>query len=189
MPSSDKPSKNTSYSVSSNGDKRGKTVSFTVPRMYRPSFSVKGKMSKLLIIIVAILLVGLAGGYAGGWLEVQQNGDTVTEASLGHQKEIVSSDSQLINQIAKAVGPSVVSVNVSITSSSSSGFGLFGFSQPEQEQAAGTGIILNSDGLVITNRHVVPSGTTNVSVTLSDGTELKDVSVIGRTSSNDSLDI
>jgi serine protease Do len=41
----------------------------------------------------------------------------------------------------------------------------------------------------MTNRHVVPEGTTSVSVTLSNGTELKDVSVIGRTSESDSLDI
>ncbi|HVX56923.1 MAG TPA: trypsin-like peptidase domain-containing protein, partial [Candidatus Saccharimonadales bacterium] len=58
----------------------------------------------------------------------------------------------------------------------------------EQEQAAGTGIII-SNNIIVTNRHVVPDGTTSVSVTLSDGTELKDVSVLGRTSDNDSLDV
>lgn len=41
----------------------------------------------------------------------------------------------------------------------------------------------------MTNRHVVPVGTTSVSVTLSNGTELKNVSVIGRTSESDSLDV
>ncbi|MGH7192504.1 MAG: S1C family serine protease, partial [Candidatus Saccharimonadales bacterium] len=79
-------------------------------------------------------------------------------------------------------------VNISGASSGAGGFGLFGFSQPEQEQAAGTGIIISKD-IIMTNRHVVPSGTTSVSITLSDGTELKDVSVIGRTSDSDSLDI
>jgi serine protease Do len=83
----------------------------------------------------------------------------------------------------------VVSVNVNITGSSDQGFGLFGFSQPENEQAAGTGIIISSNGIVMTNRHVVPEGTTKVSVTLSDGTELKNVSVLSRTSSNDNLDV
>lgn len=111
--------------------------------------------------------------------------------SLSGQKKVVTSQSQLISQIAKTVGPSVVSVNVNISSTSGSqgGFGLFGFSQPENEQAAGTGIIISPAGLIITNRHVVPDGTTSVSVTLSDGTELKNVSVIGRTSDSDSLDI
>jgi serine protease Do len=122
---------------------------------------------------------------------MNQNG-LVTTASLSNQKQIVTSDSELISQIAKTVSPSVVSVNVNITSDSSAspgGLGLFGFSQPEQEQAAGTGIIISSSGIIMTNRHVVPVGTTSVSVTLSDGTELKDVSVIGRTSESDSLDV
>ena len=48
---------------------------------------------------------------------------------------------------------------------------------------------MTSGGLVITNRHVVPQGTTNVSITLSNGTELTDVSVLGETSTNSSLDI
>jgi S1-C subfamily serine protease len=92
------------------------------------------------------------------------------------------------------MGPSVVSINVDISSTSSDsqddgGFGLFGFSQPEDEEAAGTGIIISSGGYIMTNRHVVPDGTTSVSVTLSNGTELKDVSVVGRTSPDDSLDL
>lgn len=146
--------------------------------------------------LIAFIVVGLISGYVGSWLQGNNSNGTITLGSLSKQEKIVTSQSQLINQIAKSVGPSVVSVNVDISSSSSSsgsssddGFGLFGFSQPEEEQAAGTGIILSSDGLIITNRHVVPDGTTNVSVTLSDGTELKDVSVLGRTPDTDDLDI
>jgi serine protease Do len=142
----------------------------------------------MLLFVAATLL----SGFGGAWLEMSytQNGLTVT--SLSGQKKIITSQSQLISQIARTVGPSVVSVNVAITSSSSSAtdpFGYFGFSQPQQAQAAGTGIIISSSGLVVTNRHVVPDGTTQVSVTLSDGTELKNVSIIGRTSSSDSLDV
>src|SRR5205823_3899464 len=96
---------------------------------------------------------------------------------------------QLISQIAKQVGPSVVSVNVSISDATQNTYDIFGQSGGQQSQAAGTGFIISSDGVIVTNRHVVPSGTTNVSVTLSDGTELKDVSVIGRTADTDSLDI
>lgn len=136
------------------------------------------------------LLIILLSGFSGAWLENRSNHTgLLTVGTLGNQKKIVTSQSQLINQIVKNVGPSVVSVNVAITSSSSGGLGMFGFSQPEQEQAAGTGIIISSSGLVMTNRHVVPSGTTSVSVTLSDGTELKNVSVVGRTAESDSLDV
>jgi serine protease Do len=41
----------------------------------------------------------------------------------------------------------------------------------------------------MTNRHVVSNGTTSVSVTLSDGTELNDVEVVGRTNESDPLDV
>lgn len=138
--------------------------------------------------IVAVILIAGAAGYGGAWL--QNHTDTgLVSGSVGQEKKIVTSQSQLISQIAKTVGPSVVSVNVNIANANSGGLSAFGFAQPEQAQAAGTGIIISSSGLIVTNRHVVPAGTTNVSVTLSDGTELKDVSVIGRTNDSDTLDV
>jgi serine protease Do len=79
-------------------------------------------------------------------------------------------------------------VSVGVTSQSTQ-TDLFGFSQPTTQQSAGTGIIINKDGLIITNRHVVPAGTTSVSVTLSDGTKFDNVKVLGRTSTSSSLDI
>jgi serine protease Do len=192
-----------SFSITSSPSRsnRPNSISITAPKLNFNNLNFKkipspaewGKRT----LTISIVIVALLSGYIGAWVETGGNNGNVTLASLGSQDKIVTSQSQLINQIAKTVGPSVVSVNVSINSSGSSssdnssgsGFGLFGFSQPEQEEAAGTGIIISSDGLIITNRHVVPDGTTNVSVTLSNGTELKNVSVIGRTSDTDSLDI
>ena len=185
-----------SFSVSSKKTpNRGKSISINIPEIKKPNIKNIPPPRKWStnVVITAVLIVTLVGGYGGSWIENHNNNGNVTFASLGSQEKIVTSQSQLINQIAKTVGPSVVSVNVSINSGSSTsgsgGFGLFGFSQPEEEQAAGTGIIISSDGLILTNRHVVPVGTTNVSVTLSDGTELKNVSVVGRTSQSDSLDV
>ncbi|MGI0134925.1 MAG: S1C family serine protease, partial [Candidatus Micrarchaeaceae archaeon] len=135
-------------------------------------------------IVVVSALVGYGAGRFGADHAVS---DGVITTALGSQKQIVTSESQLIGSIARTVGPSVVSVNVTSTSQNNGSF--FGYGLPQSEQSAGTGIILTSSGLIITNRHVVPDGTTSVSVTLSDGTELKDVSVVGRTSSSSSLDV
>lgn len=183
-----------SYSVSSGG-RPARTVSFQVPAMpdvRRHTDRLSNHLRSLGVgIIIAIILIAGLSGFVGAWIANHNTG--IVSGSVSNEKKIVTSQSQLISQIAKTVGPSVVSVNVDISSntgsSSSGGFGLYGFSQPEQEQAAGTGIIISADGLIITNRHVVPAGTTNVSVTLSDGTELKNVSVVGRTSDSDTLDI
>ena len=65
----------------------------------------------------------------------------------------------------------------------------FGFQQSQPTQAAGTGFIISASGIIVTNRHVVPSGTTSVSVTLSDGTKYDNVQVIGRTTDSSSQDI
>ena len=192
MSSEDKSKNPEVYSVSSGSRRPPRTVSFAVPEMPRIAKPDLGRLRQGGAgLVIGIVLVAMLGGFAGAWVENHANNTGVISGSLSGQKKIVTSTSQLLSQIAKTVGPSVVSVNVNITPSSSSqdGFGLFGFSQPEQEQAAGTGIVIASDGLIITNRHVVPAGTTNVSVTLSDGTELKNVSVVGRTSDNDNLDI
>jgi S1-C subfamily serine protease len=136
-------------------------------------------------LAIIFILVAAISGFGGGWIESNRNSD-ITSGNLSNQKRIVTSQSELISEIAKTVGPSVVSVNVNIAGTGQSAFSAFG--SPQTEQAAGTGIIIGNN-IILTNRHVVPAGTTNVSITLSDGTELKDVSVIGRTSDNDSLDI
>ncbi len=184
--------KEKSYSVSSKGTpNRGNNLATINIRKPKLNSLPSPKQWSRRTLIIVVFLVTLFGGYAGAWIENNHPLDgSVKFSGTNNQQKIVTSDSKLISQIAKTVGPSAVSVNVNIAASSNSGgFGLFGFNQPEQEQAAGTGIIISSKGLVLTNRHVVPEGTTSVSVTLNNGVELKDVSVIGRTNSNDSLDI
>ena len=166
--------------------KAGRQVSFTIPNMPRISLRNIATRTKAFGLI-AVLAVGLVGGFTGSWLQDGMR-DDVLSVSVGNEKKVVTSKSQLVSSIAKNVGASVVSINVS-ASSASSGYGYYGFATPQQQQAAGTGIIISKDGLILTNRHVVPEGTTRVSVTLSDGTELNNVKVIGRTSEGDNLDI
>jgi serine protease Do len=151
----------------------------------RLPLSIKINQRLVAGVIVLIVLCG-ASGFAGGWLADKNDDSRASDSSsLALQKKVVTSEGELINTIAKEVGQSVVSVNVT---SQQPSVGFFGDYNLEQA-SAGTGIIITSDGLIMTNRHVVPEGTTDVSVTLSDGTELKDVKVVGRTSSSDTLDV
>lgn len=150
-----------------------------------PSTEPTPRRSRVLQSIFLILVAGVVG-FGGGWLGSQSQGSD--SASTQAQRIVLDEQSNLISQIAKEVGQSVVSVNVTSQASTGS-FGLFGPSRSVEQQSAGTGIILSDSGLIITNRHVVPQGTTSVSVVLSDGTKLDDVEVVGRTNETDSLDV
>ena len=149
------------------------------------------------LLALAFLLTAVLGGIGGGWLENRHEAGSFGSGTFSGQQKIVTKQSLLISQIAKSVGPSVVSINVTLTTPAAAPTGLESLlggpngatPGPQTQAAAGTGIVISPGGIVITNRHVVPQGTNSVSVTLSDGTELKNVSVIGRTKSTDPLDI
>lgn len=136
---------------------------------------------------IFLILIAAVVGFGGGWLGAAGRDSDQTN-STSAQRVVLDKQSNLISNIAQEVGQSVVSVNVT-SQAQTGGFGFFGPSRSVEQQSAGTGIIISSDGLVITNRHVVPEGTTNVGLVLSDGTELNDVEVVGRTSDNDTLDV
>lgn len=135
--------------------------------------------------VAFLLLASLSLGYLGGWAGSRENSEQTNSISKADQK-VVLNESQLISDIAKTVGPSVVSVDVT---SQSQQLDFFGRTRSVDQQSAGTGIIISKDGYVVTNRHVIPAGTSKVAVTLSDGTKLSDVDVIGRTVDGDTLDV
>lgn len=139
------------------------------------------------LTIFLIIFVSLSSGFIGGMIGVKsRTSQSNSSASVEQGRQSVEEQSTLISSIAKTVGPSVVSINVVSQGMISGGF--FGPRAVEQ-QSAGTGFIINADGYVITNRHVIADNASKVSLTLSDGTVLDDVSVVGTTSDNDPLDI
>lgn len=143
----------------------------------------QARISAAALLLLACFAVGFGGGWLGSNAQQEANSETTTQAS----QRYISNESELIEGIAKDVGQSVVSINVHSQGVAQNS--IFGFSQPTEQESAGTGFIISKDGVIMTNRHVVPSGTTNVSVTLSDGTELDNVDVIGRTNEGDTLDV
>lgn len=185
----------TEYSVSTSskrasGSPKSDYLQLRIPKFKKPDIS-RFKGGRLRAASAAVVLLAALGlGFLGGWLG-NRSGDGTIFSSTGTSQKVVTSEGQLISSIAKNVGPSVVSVDVVSTDTSTNNdlYSLFNQGQSQQVEDAGTGIIISSDGLILTNRHVVPAGTTSVSVTLSDGTQLDNVQVVGRTSDSDSLDI
>jgi serine protease Do len=131
-----------------------------------------------------LVIVSISAGFAGGWLG-GKGGDG--KASIQQQQVVLKNQGELISTLAKQVGPSVVSVEVVSESRNPDAF--FGFQGPTEQTSAGTGIIIDKSGLIITNRHVIPAGSKKIGVTLSDGTKFDEVEIIGRTSASDPLDI
>ncbi len=80
--------------------------------------------------------------------------------------------------VAKTVSPSVVSIITQVN-----GTGIFGSYM--SGEGAGTGIIISADGYVVTNKHVLGSGTKSVKIILADGTSYSSVTLVGRDPLND----
>lgn len=138
--------------------------------------------------VAFLVLVCAAAGFGGGYLGSDARSQLVVAPSAGISREnqqAAQSESELISALAENVSPSVVSVDVTSASSQDSFFG----SQFGTQRSAGTGIILSENGYIITNRHVVDSSASKVSITLSDGTQFDDVAIIGRTADGDPLDV
>lgn len=150
-----------------------------------PNHKITLKSSHLVSLgtIILVLIVSMVGGYFGSRIYDHGAGSTTTTAA---KQQFISNESALITSIAKNVGQSVVSITVTADGTL---YDPFGNSRVTSQESAGTGFIISSSGVIVTNRHVVPVGTTTVSVTLADGTQFDNVQVIGRTSRASSQDL
>jgi serine protease Do len=139
--------------------------------------------------ILFLIIITVAAGFLGGWLGAESHDHSLGTSNTASKEIVLNNEGAVFSNIAKTVGPSVVSVDATTQGVAAPNFFGFGGGGSQPSEDAGTGIIISADGLIMTNRHVVPAGTTSVTVTLSDGTEFSDVQVVGRTSDQDSLDI
>jgi len=133
-------------------------------------------LSRMIGIIFACFVASFLGSWAfiqSGLVQLQPTNSTVTQS-----RQKLVEEGEVVADVAKTVSPSVVSI---VTESTARSY----FGTSTQQQSAGTGIVVSSNGYILTNRHVIPDGATNVQVVLSDGTSYDSVKVIGRDSLND----
>ncbi len=103
------------------------------------------------------LFIGLLGGLVGSYLFVHDFSSLIPVS----KRQIIVQESSAVVDVAKKVSPSVVSITSKAVTT-----GFFGNVQSQEGQ--GTGIILSSDGLILTNNHVI-SGSSSLTVFTSDG--------------------
>lgn len=103
------------------------------------------------------------------------------------QERIVTESSDVI-EVVKKVGPSVVTVSATAPVRQIIQFSPFsGFTSGTQggkEQDIGSGFVVSSDGLIVTNKHVVADAALSYKVSTSDG-KTYDVGQISRDPNND----
>ncbi|NKX51973.1 PDZ domain-containing protein, partial [Arthrobacter deserti] len=120
-------------------------------------------------LVAGMLLAGLAGGGVAVGTQALTGGSTVAIAPAGQPGQLVGDNTDSVNEITAAAAkasPSVVSISVAGGSSGGSG----------------SGIVLDAEGHILTNTHVVTLGGTvadpSVEVRTQDG-QVHEASVVG----------
>jgi putative serine protease PepD len=141
-----------------------------------PRVTREGRRTGWLSLLVVAAVAALVGALVAGGL-VNANKKTPTQAAVQTPSQpsvapqaVVSLPAGSVAQIAATLLPSVVSIIVTTTDAGDEG----------------TGIILTSDGEILTNNHVVEGAATSgvIAVTLNDGRTVK-ASIVGRDPTTD----
>ena len=140
----------------------------------KSNISKRFSMGQIFVVIGIALLFGFIGSVAGNYLLRKLPSTTIQQS-----KQVVIDQQTAVANVAKKVGPSVVSIV-----SSSSKVDPYTGSTTQTKDGAGTGIIVTDDGLVMTNKHVVEGGE-SFNIITSDNTEYKDAKVVATDPSND----
>jgi putative serine protease PepD len=114
-------------------------------------------------LLAAAVLGGGAATGAGVLLE-QDHASTATERVVTQGRAVSTTDraGRTAGEVYTEAGPSVAYVQATVVRRSASPFG---FPQTQQGQASGSGFVVDPDGLIVTNAHVV-EGATDVTVKL-----------------------
>ncbi|MBC7594648.1 MAG: trypsin-like peptidase domain-containing protein [Kineosporiaceae bacterium] len=126
----------------------------------------KKKRGRLVLVAGAIILLGVAGGAAGAaGYEAATGNDSGVVSSLDSNNTGTSPEAGAVEKVAQKVLPSVVQINV----------------KGATEAGSGTGIIISSDGDILTNNHVVESAADSGTITVSfnDGS-ISQATILGR---------
>lgn len=153
----------------------------------------RSSVNKLLIALV-FLVIGFSVASFGPIAKSLKSADFSKvlngKLKLGNnqivEQKIVQEES-VVTDVAEKVSPSVVTVSAQIPRRRVMTFGMGGFGsqvQGGQKQDIGTGFVISSDGLIVTNKHVVSESGITYKVITQDDKEY-DVESISRDPLND----
>ena len=139
---------------------------------------MKNQSKSKLWSLIGTVMICFVASFLGSWVFINSGLVKVdsTKTITTNRQSIVSQEGEVMEDIAKKVSPSVVSIVTRGVSQS-----LYGTRATE---SAGTGIIISKDGYVLTNKHVVGDAQ-KVQIVGHDGTTYENVSVVGVDPLND----
>lgn len=164
---------------------------FESPRSTGSSSTRTRRLALLTVAIVMVVMIGVLVSACGGTLgstDTTGAATSATAAGTAATQAAASSSTTLppaspgeaspAQSVATVLGPSVVNIKISGTSGAS------GFGQQRQYAGEGSGVIYRSDGMIITNNHVVSdeaSGdpVSSIQVTFATGETLP-ATIVGR---------
>lgn len=123
----------------------------------------------IIISVAAAAVIGLGSGFLGA--KLGSSGETVIKSEDGTKVifqaiERTSADGSQgaysVQDVASAVSNSVVEITTEVVSTNN-------FMGQYISEGAGSGVIITTDGYIVTNHHVI-DGASTISVTLKDGT-------------------
>ena len=147
----------------------------TAEEDFRAESKSRGAGAAIALSVVAVLLGG--AGLALGWMGFEKSSTPITFLGGGTDGNSANFTEGSIADIAEKVSQSVVSI---VTSTKTRDF----FGQSYDSSAAGTGVIVTSDGYIVTNKHVI-SGASDITVVLDDGAAYEDVEIVATDAMND----
>lgn len=130
----------------------------------------------VIITLVSIALVSSISSFVYMIYDINRDNTPITFYGNGTDGNSANFTEGSIAEVASKVAPGVVSI---VTETRTTGW--FG---SDTATSAGTGMIISSDGYILTNKHVI-DGANNISVVLDDGTTFTDAKLIGSDPLND----
>lgn len=127
--------------------------------------------NKKYLSIITVLIVAILGGLVGAFVTYKEAplSSTIVEnlgANVPKFEQAVNQNGLTIPEIVNNYANAIVVVD-----SSSTTYSFFG--GPLTQQGSGSGMILTSNGYILTNNHVVPADATSLTVILNDQKQYK----------------
>jgi serine protease Do len=144
-------------------------------RSQNPMRNPNKKNHPVLTIALSAVIAAVCG-VGGGWFAWSHLGGSTDKVNVSYSQAMSTSETttvandsdkstMTVSQVAAKASPSVVEIQTEITQTS---YGLFGGTFTSE--AAGSGVIISTDGYIITNNHVIEDAN-SIKVTTYDGTE------------------